>query len=79
MQFFYVLVFFVNGEMDHGIVTKSEWECSELMSIHMSYPEDMICMNTGQASSSLRPKLRLTSHIFSASEQSDHLAHDSRH
>ena len=68
MQFFYVLVFFVNGEMDHGIVTSSEWECSELMSIHMSYPEDMICMNTGQVSSSIRPKLRPTSHISFASE-----------
>ena len=68
MQFFYVLVFFVNGEMDHGIVTSSEWECSELMSIHMSYPDDMICVNTGQASSSIRPKPRPTSHKSSASD-----------
>ena len=68
MQFFYVLVFFVNGEMDHGIVTKSAWECSELMSIYMNYPDDMMCMNTGQASSSIRPKLRPTTHKSSASD-----------
>ena len=68
MTFFYVLVFFVNGEMDHGIVTNSAQECSELMSIHMSYPDDMICMNTDQASSSLKPKLRPTNHKSSASD-----------
>ena len=58
MQFFYVLVFFVNGEMDHGIVTPSAKACSDLMEKHLSYPGDMICEPTNQASSSLRPKPR---------------------
>ena len=78
MTYFYVLVFFVNGEADHGIVTNSAQECSELMGQHLSYPYDMFCWPTGVVSSSIRPKLRPTSHISSASEQSDHLAHDSR-
>lgn len=55
MQFFYVLVFFVNGEMDHGVVTKSAQACSDLMSQHMDYQDDMICEPTMQASSSIRP------------------------
>ena len=79
MQFFYVLVFFVNGEMDHAIVTNSEWACSDLMGQHLSYPDDMFCWSTGVVSSSLKPKLRPTSHIFSASQQSDDLHRDSRH
>ena len=58
MQFFYVLVFFVNGEMDHGIVTNSEWACSDLMTKHLSYEGDMYCINTGVASGSIKPKLR---------------------
>lgn len=58
MQFFYVLVFFVNGEMDHGIVTKSEQDCSDLMTKHLDYPDDMFCWSTGVASSSIRPKLK---------------------
>ena len=79
MTYFFVLVFFVNGEASHGIVTKSEQACSDLMGQYLSYPDDMFCWSTSIASSSLKPILRPTSHIFSASEQSDHLAHDSRH
>lgn len=58
MQFFYVLVFFVNGEMDHGIVTNSEWACSDLMTKHLDYPDDMFCWSTGQASASIKPMAR---------------------
>ena len=68
MTYFYVLVFFVNGEADHGIVTKSAQECSDLMGQHLSYPDDMFCWSTGVVSSSIRPKLRSTNHKSSASD-----------
>ena len=76
MTYFYILIFFVNGEMDHGIVTKSEQACSDLMSQHMDYPDDMICEPTNQASSSIKPKFRPATHKSFASGQFDHLAHD---
>ena len=65
MTFFYVLVFFINGEADHGIVTSSAQACSDLMGQHLSYPDDMVCWSTGVVSSSIRPKLRPASHISS--------------
>lgn len=60
MTFFYVLVFFVNGEASHGIVTKSEQACSDLMGQHLDYDGDMFCWSTNVASSSIRPKPRPT-------------------
>ena len=65
MTYFFVLVFFVNGEADHGIVTKSEQACSDLMGQHLSYSDDMSCEPTGQASSSIRPIFRPTTHVSS--------------
>ena len=58
MTFFTILIFFVNGEISHSIVTKSAQACSDLMSQHMDYPGDMVCEPTNQASSSIRPKPR---------------------
>ena len=56
MEFFTILVFFVNGEMYHGIVTKSEQACSDLMEQYLDYPGDLSCEPTNQASSSIRPQ-----------------------
>lgn len=58
MQYFYVLVFFVNGEMDHGFVTQSEEACSDLMQEHLDHDGDLFCWSTGQVSSSIRPPIR---------------------
>lgn len=58
MQFFYVLVFFVNGEMDHGFVTNSKQACSDLMSKYLNHEGDLFCWPTTMASSSIRPKPR---------------------
>ena len=61
MTFFTILVFFVNGEMYHGIVTKSEQACSDLMEQYLHYPGDLSCEPTDQASGSIRPKPRPSS------------------
>ena len=58
MTYFYVLVFFLNGEADHGIVTKSAQACSDLMGQYLSYDDDMFCWSTGVVSSSIRPEPR---------------------
>jgi len=58
MEFFTILVFVLNEKITNQIVTKSEWACSDLMSKHLSYEGDMYCINTGVASSSIKPKLR---------------------
>ena len=56
MEFFTILIFFINGEMYHGIVTKSEQACSDLMGQYLDYPGDLSCEPTNQASSSIRPQ-----------------------
>jgi len=58
MTFFTILIFFLNGEISHGIVTTSAQACSDLMNQHMDYPGDMVCEPTNQASSSIRPMPR---------------------
>ena len=60
MTYFFVLVFFVNGEADHGIVTESEKACSELMGQHLDYDGDLFCWSAGVVSSSIRPQPRPT-------------------
>lgn len=60
MTYFFVLVFFVNGEASHGIVTKSEQACSDLMGQYLNHDGDMFCWSIGVASSSIRPKPRPT-------------------
>ena len=76
MTFFTILVFVLNGEIQKEIITKSERACSDLIGKHLTYEGDLFCIDTGITSSSIRPKLRPTNHKSSASEQSDHLAHD---
>ena len=60
MTYFFVLVFFVNGEADHGIVTESEKACSELMAQHLHHDGDLFCWSTGVVSSSIMPQPRPT-------------------
>ena len=60
MTYFFILVFYINGEMYHGIVTKSEQACSDLMEQHLHYAGDLSCEATDHPSGSIRPKPRPT-------------------
>jgi len=58
MEFFTILYFYFLDSVEHRIVTKSAWECSELMDQYIDSHYDLICHQTDIPSSSIRPMKR---------------------
>ena len=60
MEFFTVLYFYLVDNIDRAIITKSEWECSQMIDQYMHTDYDLICVKTSTPSKSIRPKKRPT-------------------